>query len=150
MSTSNNQRGSTLVVGLVMLVVLSLLVISAIRSGNINLRIAGNTQIQEEAQAATQQAIEEKISNTYIFYHPSTTIDPVIVNINNTDYEVHLTLTCLRMTTASGYSAQFAGSAPQDSYWDIRATVTDSRTGATVTLHQGVDVRLTAAATCPA
>ena len=66
MSTKNRQRGATLIVGLIMLIALTLLVVSAIRSGTTNLRIAGNTQIQEEAKAAAQQAIEQYISTNLL------------------------------------------------------------------------------------
>lgn len=52
------QRGITLVVTLIMLMVLTLLVVSAIRFGNVNLMIAGNVQSKSEATAATQIAIE--------------------------------------------------------------------------------------------
>ncbi len=52
------QQGVTLIVSLIMLVVLTLLVVSAIRFGNINLKIAGNVQTHSEASAATQIAIE--------------------------------------------------------------------------------------------
>lgn len=55
------QRGMTLVVALVMLMVLTLLVVSAIRFGNINLRISGNAQTETEATAAAQVALEEAV-----------------------------------------------------------------------------------------
>ena len=58
---ARRQTGSTLLVSMVMLVVLTLLVVFAIRSGNTNLRIAGNMQSQAEAAAATQQVIEQVI-----------------------------------------------------------------------------------------
>jgi Tfp pilus assembly protein PilX len=51
----------TLVVALVMLVVLTLLVVSAIRFGNINLKIAGNAQVETEATAAAQVAVESTL-----------------------------------------------------------------------------------------
>lgn len=54
----SRQAGITLIVTLVMLVVLTLLVVSAIRFGNVNLKIAGNVQSKTEAAAATQIAIE--------------------------------------------------------------------------------------------
>ena len=44
-----------------MMVVLTLLVVSAIRFGNINLKIAGNAQTEAEAVAATQVALEKVI-----------------------------------------------------------------------------------------
>lgn len=61
LATKRSQRGATLLVGMIMMVVLTLLVVFAIRSGNTNLRIAGNMQVQAETAAATQQAIEQVI-----------------------------------------------------------------------------------------
>lgn len=55
------QQGATLLVGMIMMVVLTLLVVFSLRSGNTNLRIAGNMQSQAEAGAATQQVIEQVI-----------------------------------------------------------------------------------------
>lgn len=57
----HKQQGATLMVGMIMMVVLTLLVVFGIRSGNTNLRIAGNMQTQAEASAATQQVIEQVI-----------------------------------------------------------------------------------------
>ena len=57
----HKQQGATLLVGMIMMVVLTLLVVFGIRSGNTNLRIAGNMQTQAEASAATQQVIEQVI-----------------------------------------------------------------------------------------
>jgi Tfp pilus assembly protein PilX len=44
------QNGVVLVIGLIMLVLLTLMVVSAINSGTANLRIAGNMQAQDEAR----------------------------------------------------------------------------------------------------
>lgn len=60
------QRGATLVVSLVMLLVLTLLVVSAIRFGNINVLIAGNTQVESEATSAAVLATEDFISKNII------------------------------------------------------------------------------------
>jgi hypothetical protein len=57
------QKGATLLVGMIMLVVLTLLVVFAIRSGNTNLKIAGNMQVQTEASASVQQSIEKIIED---------------------------------------------------------------------------------------
>jgi len=53
------------------------------------------------------------------------------------------------MANAPGYSLAFSGSAPQTTVWDIQAVATDSLSGASVTVHQGVKVLLGAGATCP-
>lgn len=151
MITKNAQRGATLLVGLVMLVVLTLLVVSAMHSSTVNLRIAGNMQARSEAAAAAQQAVEQVISSTAIFYAPAAQSIPVDIDHDgDADYTVNIeSPTCLKMTAAAGYSALFAASAPQDSNWDIKSTVTDNRTGAKITLHQGIKVRLAAGSLCP-
>ena len=145
------QRGATLLVGLVMLVVLTLLVVSAIRVSSTNLKVVGNMQVKSEAVAAAQQAIEGILSDVSNFYTP--TARTTTVDINNdsiADYTVALSApVCLKLVAVDGYSVDFAESAPKDSYWDIRAVVTDTRTGAAATLHQGAKVRLDATATCP-
>lgn len=55
----SRQHGMTLVVSLIMLVVITLLVVSAIRFGIINLQIAGNMQSRTEATSAASVAVEQ-------------------------------------------------------------------------------------------
>lgn len=82
MNTKHQQQGSTLVIALVMLIVLTLLVVSAMKSSTINLRITGNMQMQEEAAMVAQKAIETLISNNFTnTANPSSiTLPPVDVN----------------------------------------------------------------------
>ena len=61
MNKRQSQSGATLIVSMIMLIVVTLLVVYSIRSGNTNLRIAGNMQRQSEALIASQQAIEQVI-----------------------------------------------------------------------------------------
>jgi len=144
------QRGATLLVSLIMLVALTLLVVSAIRMGNMNLKTVGNMQAKNEATAAAQQAIETIMGNLNNFYTP--TAQTISIDINNdgvVDYTVNTSApVCLKMVAAEGYSVDFAESAPKDTYWDIKAVATDSRTGVAVTLHQGAKVRMDSTATC--
>lgn len=89
----HTQKGATLLVGMIMLVVLTLLVVFAIRSGNTNLKIAGNMQSQTEASAATQQLIEQVVAqialpNTDISLIPA---QKVTVSIGNSSYNVSVT-----------------------------------------------------------
>ncbi len=88
----NSQRGATLVTGLVMLIVLTLLVVSGIRSSNVNLRIAGNMQAQAEAVAASQQAIEQVISSADFTVNPAATANSMDVTINKMLYTVAVAL----------------------------------------------------------
>lgn len=61
MKIKQRQTGASLVISLIMLMVLTLLVIAAIRSGNTNLRISGNMQTQTEAAGVAQQVVEQII-----------------------------------------------------------------------------------------
>ena len=138
------QTGSSLLLSLVMLVVLTLLVISAIRISNSNLRTVGNMQFKNEAVAAAQQAIElQVLGDSSNFYTP---VDQVIA-INGYTGTISAPV-CLKMVPVAGYSVDFAASVPKDTYWDIKAVVTDTRTGASSTVHQGVRIRMDASVNC--
>jgi Tfp pilus assembly protein PilX len=144
------QCGATLLVGLIMLVVLTLLALSSIRMSNTNLKVVGNMQVKNEAAAAAQQAIERMLSDVTNFYTPTAQTTTVDINNDGTaDYTVNISAPiCLKLVAVDGYSVDFAESAPKDSYWDIKAVVTDTRTGAAATVHQGTKVRLDSTATC--
>lgn len=146
------QRGVTLVIGLIFLLVMSLLAVSAIRLSSVNLRIAGNVQTHAEAMSAAQQAIEQVMSSSSNFYTPLTarTITVDVDNNGVSDYSVAVAApVCLMMLATPGYSANFSGFAPQDGYWDVQAVATDNRSGASVEIHQGVKARVLASAGCP-
>jgi len=153
MASPSRQRGATLLISLVMLVVLTLFALSAINLSTTNLRIVGNMQRQIEATAAAQMAIEQIIGNISNFEAAPTTNTTVAIDINNdgaTDFSVVVSPpACKYMANAPGYSLSFSGSAPQNTVWDIQATATDSLSGASVTVHQGVKVLMGAGATCP-
>ena len=143
-SAAKRQRGSSLLLSLVMLVVLTLLVVSAIRMSNSNLKSVGNMQFKNEAVAAAQQAIERQVmGDVSNFYTP---VDQPI-SINGYVGTISAPV-CLKIVAISGYSAEFAASVPKDTYWDIKAVVTDPRTGATSTLHQGARVLKDSTVTC--
>jgi len=64
------QRGVTLIVALIMLVLLTLLALTSFNLGNSNLQIVSNMQQRNEAVAAAQEVIEEAISSTRFFQSP--------------------------------------------------------------------------------
>jgi Tfp pilus assembly protein PilX len=94
MITTGKQGGETLVVVLVMLVVLTLLVVSALRAGTTNLRIVGNMQMQEEASAAAQQAIEQLMSSNFTANPASQVIAVDINQDGNPDYTANVSPAC--------------------------------------------------------
>lgn len=155
MITRNRQRGATLLVGLIMLVVLTLLAVSAIRSSNTNLRIVGNMQMREEAAAAAQQAIEQVISSASL-----TVPTPQTVDVNGKAYAVTVsTPVCLSKRIFTQAEVEQLSAAGNDScvvdagsplscvktVWDIQATATDSSSGAYIELHQGISVSMSSA-----
>jgi Tfp pilus assembly protein PilX len=140
----------TLVVSLIMLVVITLFVLSAIRLSTANLRTVGNMQARNEAAAASQRAIEDLLSSTAPFIAPGSVTTPVTVNVNKTDYSVAVaTPVCVKTEPVTGNSYDNTGLALQDTYWDVQTAATNAKSGASVTTHQGVKVRLSASATCP-
>jgi Tfp pilus assembly protein PilX len=146
----SRQRGMTLVVSLIMLVVITLFVLSAIRLSTANLRTVGNMQARNEAAAASQRAIEDLLSSTDAFTAPGSVATSVTVNINKTDYAVAVaTPVCVKTEPVTGNSYDNSGLALQDTYWNLRTTATNAKSGASVTTEQGVKIRLNASATCP-
>ncbi|MEJ7929019.1 PilX N-terminal domain-containing pilus assembly protein [Ramlibacter sp. AN1015] len=82
------QSGFSLLIGMIILVILTLLLVSAIRTNTGNLRIVGNQQVMDESIAAAQQVIEEVISQNFTIA-PAAAVRPVDVNGDtNADYSV--------------------------------------------------------------
>lgn len=170
MTPNNKQRGSTLLVALIMLVVLTLLVISAIRSSSTNLRIAGNMQTQEGGVAGAQQSIEAVISSSNFVGSTASSVMNVDINRDGTtDYTVkidaatctgskalqnnspNLPSECLSSGAQQNTGIFFASGVQRTGtswcyaqQWDVKATVQDSQTGTMATMHQGVSLDLPA------
>jgi Tfp pilus assembly protein PilX len=168
----------TLVIVLVMLVVISLLVVSAIRFGNINLRIAGNVQSEAEATAAAQVAVESMIKTmisssnmSSISAQPAVSVSTggqtytVSVSKPSCGFTTNIDTTSLDPTKSTD-QACFDGtdtetqllstgalsttpSACKDQQWDVTGAVNDSRSGTKVSVLQGVSVRVGAQVQCP-
>lgn len=65
------QKGATLVIALIMLVVITLLAVSSLSTTNMNLKVVGNMQWRGEALHATQQTIETTISTPQFIANPA-------------------------------------------------------------------------------
>ena len=68
------QRGTTLVIALIMMVVITLLAVSSLGTTNMNLKVVGNMQSRGEALHATQQAIETVISTPLFISNPANAV----------------------------------------------------------------------------
>lgn len=155
----SSQRGITLVIGLIMLVVITLVITTAFTLSHSNFLSVGNMQRRDEALAAVNQAIEKKIESTDFTITPTggtTTVD--IDNDGQDDYIVTFAApTCVRAYQAITTSlssvtlgASMSSSSMWDTIWEIDATVQESRSGAAITgsgatahVKEGIRVLLT-------
>lgn len=104
-ASPDNQRGMTLFVGLVMLVLLLLMGISAFNISRTNTAVTGNMQNKMETINAAMQATEQTISSTQFIETPENAIpgscgtNQVCVDVNGdgtTDVTVALTTPCIK------------------------------------------------------
>jgi Tfp pilus assembly protein PilX len=147
----SQQRGISLVMSLIMLVVLTMIAISATYSTSSSIRIVGNMQMQDEALTAAQAAIDKKLSSLNTFTTPASADIEIDVNRDGaTDYTVTVAApVCMSSKPKSGYSATMASSAPQQTTWDMSATVVNTSTGARVQVNQGVRIDMLPYQGCP-
>jgi hypothetical protein len=83
MTPKAHQRGATLLVAMIFLILMSLFAISAFKSSTGNLRIIGNMQSRQEAIAVGQKAIEDTISSSVFTSNPAAVAaTPVAVDID--------------------------------------------------------------------
>lgn len=138
------QNGATLFVALVFLLIMTLFAVSSINMSTVNLRIIGNMQAIKHMDAAAQDAIEQKLSNSNSFGTAVPT-STVTSTVSGTSYTVDVSApVCIDSRVATGYSAVAQNVIPEDNTWELVATVTDNVTGASTTLHQGVEMRMLA------
>ena len=68
-----NQQGLTLFVAMIILVMVTLLVVSAFRTSNTNLKIVNSMQGRQEALATAQAAVEQVLSSSFFAENPAIT-----------------------------------------------------------------------------
>lgn len=72
MRTLKRQSGTTLLVAMIMLVLITLLVINTVNIGSGSVQTVSNMQFKNQATAAAEEALQEVISNKRFFETPST------------------------------------------------------------------------------
>ena len=135
------QRGATLVVVLIMLVVLTLFAIAAINLSSANLRVIGNMQARTAAEAAASFAIEDTLSSISWFTTNAATVRNVVAP-NGLTAQVDAR-SCKYALPATGYSA-IQPIVPEDTVWEFRVEVNDPATNAKAVMRQGAKIRLLA------
>lgn len=142
------QRGAVLLITLVMLVILTLFAVSGFNLSSINLKIAGNFQQRKSMEAVAQQAIEQVISTSTAF---NLTPAAQTICVNGTTaactggYNVAVSAPkCNYTATAKGYTKKIGELTPEDTDWQVQASVTDPLGGAQATIVQGLSIRMLA------
>lgn len=144
------QRGATLVIGLIMMVLITLVVVSAFTLSSSNLKSVRNVQVRDEAVAAANQAVERLISSPFTNSLGSLTYTVDIDKDGVNDYTVAVTTpVCAQAKAATeAYPSDvelpvsMSTGRTWNTDWDIDATVTDTASGAAVRVRQGVRVLL--------
>lgn len=171
------ESGATLLVSMIFLVVLTLMVVSAVKVTNVNTKLVGNMQTEKEANAAALQAIEATISTDFTAMPIAST---VAVDINNSGqagstYSVAvpapvcagvkpIKLSELDASNANDQPCYVSGASQNtgiagsgaggnslcsNSNWEVNATATPPAGGAAAaTTHQGIAVRVAVGAAC--
>jgi hypothetical protein len=159
-----SQGGMTLLVAMIILMMITLLAVSAFRVSNTNLKVVGSMQGRQEGISASQAVIEQLLSSIQFTRAPAgVAAQHWGIDINGDgkeDFDVKLDPIprCIR-TAPVVLGSKIApadlpcvGSAVlgkahlsaycSDTIWEITATTQDKATAANTTVRQGVAVRV--------
>lgn len=142
-SATHNQRGAVLVVSLLLLLVMTMLVISTVNTGTINLRIVDNMRARQDAEAVTQVAANQFLSDGGNFMSPTA---GAVITVDGHDVTVTAP-ECVDARPATGYTATWELT-PDDTTWEFDATIDNGDSGARASMRQGVEIRMPAGS-CP-
>ena len=160
--TAATQRGTALVVGMIMLVLITLMLITAFNLGTTNFRAMSNMQYRSEAIAAANKAIEQVMSSPFTAAPTAESIDVDINNDAVTDYVVQMAVPdCIYAQQAFGSDpsslslpVSMSAASTWHTIWDLDASVNgdENAGGASVRVRSGVRVLLSESekdAVCP-
>lgn len=160
MITPRRQRGVTLVVGLIMLVLITLMVTTAFMMSTTNLKAVGNMQFRDEAIAAANVAVERVVSADFTLAPAASSHNVDLDDDGSTDYTVDVdapvcikAIGILKLSESDPDSVNCTigslGGTPvcYETVWEITATVRSSGyaaalTGAQATVRQGISKRM--------
>lgn len=150
-SSQNDQRGVTLFVGIIILLLMTIIAIGAFAVSNSNLKTVANMQYKNESISAANRAIEQLLSSSFTDAPAAETIAVDINNDGKTDYIVAIAKpVCVRASieSAAGLSSislspTMSSMANWETLWKIEAVVSDPNSGTNTTVQSGVRVLLT-------
>lgn len=151
------QRGSVLLLSLFMLMIMTLLAISAIKMGSVTLRTINNLQIRSEAMSAAQDALDQVMNVNFSDNISGTGGTYSVVKDAGKTYSVTIARPCIRQVTpimntvldvtntedAKCYDTLANPvSACSTTVWEISSTVNDGWFGTNVAITQGTGIRM--------
>lgn len=151
------QRGSVLLLSLFMLMVMTMLALSAIKMGTVNLRTINNMQMRSEAMSAAQQAMDQVMSTNFTDNINGTGRTWTVAVDAQKTYNVTVATPCIRQVTPIMNTVLDIGnsedlkcydaianplSACSTTVWEITATVREGWFGANVAITQGTGIRM--------
>jgi len=135
------ERGATLVVTLIMLVIMTLFAIAAVNLSGSNLKVIGNMQARTASESAAHWAIEDTLSSINWFSAGYAT-ERSVTAPNGLTAQVKAR-SCKFALAATGYSA-VQPIVPEDTVWEFKVEVTDPLTNAKAAMWQGTKIRMLA------
>ena len=151
------QRGSVLLLSLFMLMVMTMLALSAIKMGTVNLRTINNMQMRSEAMGAAQHALDQVMSINFTDDVAGTERNWTVAVDAGKTYNVAVARPCIRQVTPIMNTVLDIGnsedlkcydtisnpvSACSTTVWEITATVREGWFGANVAITQGTGIRM--------
>ena len=131
-------------VSMIMLILVTLMVVTAYSLSTVNLKAVGNMQMREEATVAAEKLIEKAIDGT--FWNPAISQSDTF-SIGGSSYDVVVAVpTCLRAsqanitTTSSVTLPGFSSASAWNTIWLLDAVATNDAMGTRVRVRQGVRV----------
>ena len=156
------QRGATLLVGLIILLMLTMLALSAISTTAMQVRVVGNSQTRQESIAAANIALQKTLSTPEFMLNTAAVAStPVSVDVNQdgtVDYSVEISPACtssrpfLNVQLDIGNREDFRCFVSQELFdgkslcartsWELQARASDLfHAGSSTTVYEGVTVR---------
>ncbi|PWV61035.1 pilus assembly PilX family protein [Plasticicumulans acidivorans] len=156
-----HQRGTTLVIALLMLILITMMTLTGLTLSSSNLTAVGNMQFREQAIAAANKAIQQVIGSAFVDDPTAETIAVDLDDDGVTDFTVTVAQPqCVRAWQAGSAApsslslpSALSASTSWHSIWEIDASVSDTDNTATaVQIRSGVRRLLSQAqklAVCP-
>lgn len=159
-SSPAGQGGATLIIGLIMIVLITLIVVNAFTLSSTNLKSVGNMQVREESLSAANQVVERVVSSPFALAPVAQSVNVDINKDGVNDFTVAVAApTCIKSWKAASadpsdveLGPDMSSASTWNTEWDIDALATDAASGASVRVRQGVRVLLTEAqknSSCP-